>query len=347
MKSTGLILLAILGTAIPILNGQDAAPPDVDLYSGQKQPGITPTAIPSLEPNGPPDVPELSQLDEAFKKQTSLGKEADQRRLHIEWRKLKNQVVNDPSIRAAKAFALAARTDLEKRNRLHNYYNLYYDRMSALASSAEVKLALNALKTTYFKSIDQPRVRPSPTPSSQTLAASLKVPAASAQPAANADIMGAAKSTGQLNLFVMAMNFTGKAATLKENGSVTVFAPTDAAFKGAPPGTIDSPPNAEKLGNLLAYHVMQGAVTSTELTTRNAQTLNGANLDIKVANGQITVNDAHVIKADVKASNGVIYVIDKVLIPPAPGASPPPAGSSPTPTPIPTPERKHNKKQGR
>jgi uncharacterized surface protein with fasciclin (FAS1) repeats len=347
MKSTGLILLAILGTAIPILNGQDAAPPDVDLYSGQKQPGITPTAIPSLEPNGPPDVPELSQLDEAFKKQTSLGKEADQRRLHIEWRKLKNQVVNDPSIRAAKAFALAARTDLEKRNRLRNYYNLYYDRMSALASSAEVKLALNALKTTYFKSIDQPRVRPSPTPSSQTLAASLKVPAASAQPAANADIMGAAKSTGQLNLFVMAMNFTGKAATLKENGSVTVFAPTDAAFKGAPPGTIDSPPNAEKLGNLLAYHVMQGAVTSTELTTRNAQTLNGANLDIKVANGQITVNDAHVIKADVKASNGVIYVIDKVLIPPAPGASPPPAGSSPTPTPIPTPERKHNKKHGR
>jgi uncharacterized surface protein with fasciclin (FAS1) repeats len=347
MKSTGLILLAILGTAIPILNGQDAAPPDVDLYSGQKQPGITPTAIPSLEPNGPPDVPELSQLDEAFKKQTSLGKEADQRRLHIEWRKLKNQVVNDPSIRAAKAFALAARTDLEKRNRLRNYYNLYYDRMSALASSAEVKLALNALKTTYFKSIDQPRVRPSPTPSSQTLAASLKVPAASAQPAANADIMGAAKSTGQLNLFVMAMNFTGKAATLKENGSVTVFAPTDAAFKGAPPGTIDSPPNAEKLGNLLAYHVMQGAVTSTELTTRNAQTLNGANLDIKVANGQITVNDAHVIKADVKASNGVIYVIDKVLIPPAPGASPPPAGSSPTPTPIPTPERKHNQNHGR
>jgi len=361
MKSTGLILLAILGTAIPILNGQDAAPPDVDLYSGQKQPGITPTAIPSLEPNGPPDVPELSQLDEAFKKQTSLGKEADERRLHIEWRKLKNQVVNDPSIRAAKAFALAARTDLEKRNRLRNYYNLYYDRMSALASSAELKLALNALKTTYFKSIDQPRVRPSPTPSSQTLAASLKAPAASAQPAANADklpgastqpaanadIMGAAKNTGQLNLFVMAMNFTGKAATLKENGSVTVFAPTDAAFKGAPPGTIDSPPNAEKLGNLLAYHVMQGAVTSTELTTRNAQTINGANLDIKVANGQITVNDAHVIKADVKASNGVIYVIDKVLIPPAPGASPPPAGSSPTPTPIPTPERKHNKKHGR
>src|SRR6266567_8550202 len=207
MKSTGLILLAMLGGATPILDGQDAAPPAVDLYSGQKQPDITPTAIPSLEPNGPSDVPELSQLDEAFK-QKSLGKEADLRRLHIEWRQLKNRVVNDPSIRAAKAAALVARTDLEKRNRLRNYYNVYYDRMSALASSAEMKLALEALKTTYFKSIDQPRVRPSPTASSQTLAASLKLPAASTQPEANADIIVAAKSTG-LNMFVLAMNFTG------------------------------------------------------------------------------------------------------------------------------------------
>jgi len=143
-----------------MLDAQDTAPPAVDLYSGQKQPEATAPASP--EP-AVPDVPELSQLDEAFK-QKSLGKEADARRVHIEWRQLKNQVMNDPSIRAAKASALAARTDLEKRNRLRNYYNVYYDRMSALAASAEMKLALETLKTTYFKSIDQPRVRPSPTP---------------------------------------------------------------------------------------------------------------------------------------------------------------------------------------
>ena len=336
----------MLGGAALTLHGQDATQPSVDLYSGQKQPNITPTAIPSLEPNGPPDVPELSQLDEAFK-QKSLGKEADLRRLHIEWRQLKNRVVNDPSIRAAKAAALVARTDLEKRNRLRNYYNVYYDRMSALASSAEMKLALEALKTTYFKSIDQPRVRPSPTASSQAPTASLQLPAASTQPEANADIIVAAKNTGQVNMFVLALNFIGAAATPKENDSVTVFAPTDAAFKSAPPGTIKVPFDAEQLGKLLAYHFMQGAVASKELTTRKAQTLNGADLDIKVANGQITVNDAHVIKADVKASNGVIYVIDKVLIPPAPGAFPPTAGSSPTPTPTSTPERKHHKKHGR
>jgi hypothetical protein len=153
MKTIGLILLAILAGTV---DAQDTAPPAVDLYSGQKEPEVTPEPL-------APNVPELSQLDEAFK-QKSLGKEADQHRVHIEWRQLKNQVVNDPSVRAAKAAALAARTDLEKRNRLRNYYNVYYDRMSALASSAEMKLALEALKTTYFASIDQPRVRPSPPP---------------------------------------------------------------------------------------------------------------------------------------------------------------------------------------
>jgi hypothetical protein len=153
MKAIVLILLAILAGTV---DAQDTAPPAVDLYSGQKEPEVTPEPL-------APNVPELSQLDEAFK-QKSLGKEADQHRVHIEWRQLKNQVVNDPSVRAAKAAALAARTDLEKRNRLRNYYNVYYDRMSALASSAEMKLALEALKTTYFASIDQPRVRPSPPP---------------------------------------------------------------------------------------------------------------------------------------------------------------------------------------
>src|SRR6266567_6423358 len=343
MKLIRLILLGILGGATSMLDAQDAAPPAVDLYSGQKQPEATAPAPP--EP-AVPDVPELSQLDEAFK-QKSLGKETDARRVHIEWRQLQNRVAYDPQVVAAKAAAKTARTDLEKRNLLRNYYNVYYDRMSALASTAEMKLALESLKASHSNLVNQPRVRPSPTPSSQPLAASSQPLAASTQLPANADIVDAAKSIGELKMFVVAMNFAGTAATLKENGPVTVFAPTDAAFKSAPPGTIEIPIDAGKLGKLLAYHVMQGAATSKELTTRKAQTLNGANLDIRVANGQITVNDAHVIKADVKASNGVIYVIDKVLIPPAPGAFPPTAGSSPTPTPTSTPERKHHKKHGR
>src|SRR5204863_7334844 len=124
----------------------------------EKQPEVT--ATPSAEPNGT-NVPELSQLDEAFKRTTSLGKEGDERRMHIEWRQLKNRVVNDPEVRAAKATAQAARTDLEKRNLLRDYYNVYYERMSALATSAEMKLALEGFKTSHLARLSQPRVRPS------------------------------------------------------------------------------------------------------------------------------------------------------------------------------------------
>jgi predicted nucleic acid-binding Zn ribbon protein len=93
MKSKALILLGTLCGAALTLQGQDAAPPSVDLYSGQKQPEATATASP--EPTAP-DLPELSQLDEAFKKQRSLGKEADERRVHVEWRQLRNKLADDP-----------------------------------------------------------------------------------------------------------------------------------------------------------------------------------------------------------------------------------------------------------
>jgi hypothetical protein len=157
MKIKGLIFSALLSSMTLTLRGQDAAPPAVDLYSTEKKPEVTATPFP--EPNGP-EMPELSELDEAFK-QRSLGKQADEYRLHIEWRQLKNRVVNDPEVRAAKATAQAARTDLEKRNRLRDYYNVYYERMSALASSPEMKLALDGMKTSHLSRISQPRVRPS------------------------------------------------------------------------------------------------------------------------------------------------------------------------------------------
>jgi hypothetical protein len=151
-----LIFSALLGSVPLTLHGQDAAPPVVDLYGTEKQPEVPPAEA-SPEPTAP-ELPELSQLDEAFK-QGSLGKQADARRLQIEWRQLKNQVVNDPEVRAAKAAAQAARTDLGKRNRLRDYYNIYYERMSALASSAEMKLALESFKSASLRPINQPRVR--------------------------------------------------------------------------------------------------------------------------------------------------------------------------------------------
>jgi hypothetical protein len=169
MKIEGLIFSALLGSLPLTLRGQDAAPPAVDLYAPEKEP--EPTATPYPEPNGP-NFPEISQLDQTFKEK-SLGKEVDARRLRIEWRQLRNQVVNNPEVRAAKAAALVARTDLEKRYRLRDYYDICYEKMSALASSAEMKLALEKFKTSHLVRLSQPRVRPStdgalPTPKPAT-----------------------------------------------------------------------------------------------------------------------------------------------------------------------------------
>src|SRR5947208_16253391 len=160
VKLYGLIILATLGAVALAVHGQDAAPPSVDLYKGQEQPEAV---APLPEPNGP-ELPEISQLDQTFSKPKSLGKEADELRVHVEWRQLKNRTVNDPAVQAAKAYAQAARTDLEKRNRLRNYYNIYYERMSALATTPELKLTLQGLKIAHEGVLDQPRVRPSRTP---------------------------------------------------------------------------------------------------------------------------------------------------------------------------------------
>ena len=116
-----------------------------------------------------PTIPERAQIDEIFK-QTSLGKEADERRLHLEWRELSNRVVNDPDIVAAKKAADAAHTDLEKRQRLRVYYDLYYGRMRARASSSEMRAALEQLRLAHISTTSQRRVRPDqdaslPTPS--------------------------------------------------------------------------------------------------------------------------------------------------------------------------------------
>ena len=168
----GLVISAVLLGAATVYYAQEAAPPSVDLYEGQEQPEATMTPAPP--PNGP-ELPELKQLDETFKP-PSLGTEADAIKMRVEWRHLRNRTVNDPEVQAAMAFAQAARTDLEKRNRLRDYYAVYYQRMSALTTDAAIKLALEAFKAGHQGSLDQPRVRPSPTPAGAT-------PTATAAPA--------------------------------------------------------------------------------------------------------------------------------------------------------------------
>ena len=161
MKTYGLIFLSFLLIAALIMHGQEAAPPSVDLFPEQEEePSPTPLTPP---PNGP-ELPDLKTLDDNFTKPKPLGKEADTLRIHALWRQLKNQTVNDPEVQAAKNYAQAARTDLEKRKRLRSYYDVYYQRMSALATTPELKLALQALKDVHQNMLVQWRVRPSPTP---------------------------------------------------------------------------------------------------------------------------------------------------------------------------------------
>jgi hypothetical protein len=151
MKFSLSILTALFcASAIPV-HGQEAA--DTDLQSSQSRQTPQPSVTPA------PSIPELPQIDEVFK-QTSLGREADEQRMHVEWRQLANRVANDPDLVAAKRAAEHAHTDLEKRQRLRDYYEIYYGRMRALASSAEMKTALDQQKAAHLSQINQPRVRP-------------------------------------------------------------------------------------------------------------------------------------------------------------------------------------------
>jgi hypothetical protein len=135
---------------------------------GAASPQPTPLPRPAAEPT----IPERAQIDQIFK-ETSLGQAADERQLHLEWRELANRVINESDIVAAKRAAQTARTDLEKRQRLRDYYNLYYGRMREWASSSEMKTALDKLRLAHVSQTTQPHVRaaedselptPSPTP---------------------------------------------------------------------------------------------------------------------------------------------------------------------------------------
>ena len=163
MKIAFSMLLIVLGALTLASVAQVATNPE--LQSHAPPPVVTPSAT-------EPKLPERSQIDEIFK-QTSLGKEADEQRMHIELRQLQNEIINDADVIAAKRAADAARTDLEKRERLRDYYNLYYGRMRVLARSTEMRTALDQLKTEHLSRLTQAKVRhetdsnlptPSPTP---------------------------------------------------------------------------------------------------------------------------------------------------------------------------------------
>ena len=137
--------------------------------------------------------------------------------------------------------------------------------------------------------------------------------------AANAaDIVDTAVA-GKFNTLVAAVKAAGLVETLKGPGPFTVFAPTDEAFAKLPAGALDDllkPENKAKLQGVLTYHVVPGRVMSGDVVKlKSAKTVEGSTIKIDANGSGVMVNDAHVVKADIAASNGVVHVIDKVILP--------------------------------
>lgn len=132
------------------------------------------------------------------------------------------------------------------------------------------------------------------------------------------DIVDTAVDAGDFNTLVAAVQAAGLVETLKGEGPFTVFAPTDAAFAALPEGTVETllkPENKDQLIAILTYHVVAGKVMSGDLSDdMKATTVQGGEIMIDLDNG-VMVNDANVVTADIEADNGVIHVIDKVIIP--------------------------------
>ncbi|HOW91864.1 MAG TPA: fasciclin domain-containing protein, partial [Anaerolineaceae bacterium] len=139
-------------------------------------------------------------------------------------------------------------------------------------------------------------------------------------PADMLDIVDTAVADGRFTTLVAAVQAAGLVDTLKGEGPFTVFAPTDEAFAKLPAGTIDTllkPENIEQLKNILLYHVVSGRVMAADVVTlTSADTVLGQPVTIKVQDGKVYLNDnVQVTITDVEASNGVIHVIDTVLLP--------------------------------
>lgn len=141
---------------------------------------------------------------------------------------------------------------------------------------------------------------------------------ARSKPAAK-DIVDTAVAAGSFKTLAAALQAAGLIDTLKSKGPFTVFAPTDEAFAKLPAGTVEDllkPENKAKLVAILTYHVVPGKVLAAQVTKMSsAKTVNGESLNISVNNGSVMVDNAKVIKTDILCSNGVIHVIDSVVLP--------------------------------
>jgi uncharacterized surface protein with fasciclin (FAS1) repeats len=152
-----------------------------------------------------------------------------------------------------------------------------------------------------------------------TAAALSMITAGTSARAAEQDIVHTVVAAGQFKTMAAAVSGAGLANTLKGPGPFTVFAPTDAAFAKLPAGTVESllkPENKDELAAILTYHVVPGRVTAADVgKLREAKTVNGRTLTVSTSGSGVMINEAKVTATDIAASNGVIHVIDSVILP--------------------------------
>ncbi|MEP9387864.1 fasciclin domain-containing protein [Mesorhizobium sp. KR9-304] len=138
--------------------------------------------------------------------------------------------------------------------------------------------------------------------------------------ASGKDIVDTAVEAGQFNTLAAALTAAGLVDTLKGAGPFTVFAPTDEAFAKLPAGTVENllkPENKQQLTDILTYHVVSGKVMAADVAGMDeAKSVNGKMIDVEAAGGSVKVSGATVTATDIAASNGVIHVIDTVILPP-------------------------------
>ncbi len=151
------------------------------------------------------------------------------------------------------------------------------------------------------------------------LASAVLVSLATTVQAGEKDVVDTAVAASDFNTLVAAVKAAGLVETLKGDGPFTVFAPTDAAFEKLPEGTVASllkPENKDKLIAVLTYHVVPGKVLAADVVkVTSADTVQGSKVKVKVDGGSVSINQAKVVKTDILCSNGVIHVIDSVLLP--------------------------------
>lgn len=187
--------------------------------------------------------------------------------------------------------------------------------VAMLASTANAGKKCNGTVTTICRPAHVTYITTTAHPAARPVAARPAV----AHPAPAGDIVDTAVSAGSFKTLVAAVKAAGLVETLKGEGPFTVFAPTDAAFAKLPKGTVESllkPENKAKLQSILTYHVVAGKVKAADVVKlTGAKTVQGQQIDILVKDGKVTVDGANVVKTDIETSNGVIHVIDSVILP--------------------------------